>query len=487
MKVSKLFYLLLFLFLFLDISFGQTNGNQIILGERDTIYSNHLRENRPFLVYLPEDYSKEGEPVSVLYLLDGDGHFLHTAGIVSFLRSQNRIPNLMVVAIPNTTDRTHDLTPQIEKDTSEKTGFPTAGGADNMLDFLKDELIPKIEVKFNTTKYRILVGHSFGGLFSVNALLKEPQLFDAHISISPSLWWDSQHLVGQIDSALNVWDTLNVFYYMTMGNEGGTMLGGAMKLAALFEEKSPEDFQWDFKVSKEETHGSIPHRSTYNGLEAIFKDWNNANLEEMYVLGGLAAIEEYYKTKSKKFGVEQTLGESEINSLGYDLMAKEAYQSALEIFLENVKRFPESSNVYDSAGEAYVEIGEKDKAIEYYRKSLQLNPVNKNGIEMLKKLDVLVNPMEDEIKLSKNETAEILGTYKDDRLGTVDFFLDEEIIKAKLRGLPEQRLHAFPQNIFALTPADVILTFIRDSQGKITGFEVQTGIGTKQLIQKVIE
>ena len=43
-------------------------------------------------------------------------------------------------------------------------------------------------------------------------------------------------------------------------------------------------------------------------------------------------------------------------------------------------------NVYDSLGEAYKKTGQKDLAIANYEKSLQLNPKNQNGIDMLKKL-----------------------------------------------------------------------------------------------------
>jgi hypothetical protein len=52
-----------------------------------------------------------------------------------------------------------------------------------------------------------------------------------------------------------------------------------------------------------------------------------------------------------------------------------------------VEAYPESYNTYDSLGEAYMNNGEKDLAIQNYQKSLQLNPNNRNGIEMLKKLN----------------------------------------------------------------------------------------------------
>ena len=52
----------------------------------------------------------------------------------------------------------------------------------------------------------------------------------------------------------------------------------------------------------------------------------------------------------------------------------------------NVARFPESSNVYDSLGEAYMEAGRRQEAISNYRKSLALDPENTNAVAMLEKL-----------------------------------------------------------------------------------------------------
>ncbi|MBK8504143.1 MAG: tetratricopeptide repeat protein [Saprospiraceae bacterium] len=457
----------------------------VTIGKSYSISSSILGEDRPYLVYLPDDYNPSGDPIAVLYLLDGSGHFHHTTGIVSFLKNQGRIPNMLVVAIPNTSDRTHDLTPTIELDSSAKTGFPSAGGADKMLAFIRDELIPAIDSTYHTNSYRILVGHSFGGIFSVNALMKEPELFDAHISISPSMWWDKQNLVSRADSFLESTDTLDVFYYMTMGNEGGAMLGGAMKLAALFEEKSPQKFHWDFKVMEEETHGSIPHRSTYNGLESIFKDWFRVDLAELYTIGGLPAVDLHFKDISSKFGYVMHPSESQMNSLGYDFMNKNAYGKALDIFLENIKRFPKSSNVYDSVAEAYMELGEKDKAIEHYRKSLVINPGNANGVEKLKKLGIDFDPMKDEISLSELQKKEIIGIYEAPEIGKVEITLHDDKLKVFTPGLPEQIMHAFPENKFVLTPANVTLTFFRNIDGNVGGFEVQQGIGeTSRVIKK---
>jgi cytochrome c-type biogenesis protein CcmH/NrfG len=59
---------------------------------------------------------------------------------------------------------------------------------------------------------------------------------------------------------------------------------------------------------------------------------------------------------------------------------------AITVFQRNVQEYPESSNVYDSLGEAYMRTAQKELAIQNYEKSLQLDPKNQNAVEMLKKL-----------------------------------------------------------------------------------------------------
>ncbi|WP_418362375.1 serine aminopeptidase domain-containing protein [Sutterella wadsworthensis] len=42
---------------------------------------------------------------------------------------------------------------------------------------------------------RTLIGHSFGGLFTVNAVLTQPHAFDDFIAADPSFWWDQRRLI----------------------------------------------------------------------------------------------------------------------------------------------------------------------------------------------------------------------------------------------------------------------------------------------------
>ena len=78
--------------------------------------------------------------------------------------------------------------------------------------------------------------------------------------------------------------------------------------------------------------------------------------------------------------------EARVNSHGYDLLFADRVPEAIDVFKFNVAAFPESYNVYDSLGEAYMENGDRELAIYYYMESVRINPGNTNGIEMIERL-----------------------------------------------------------------------------------------------------
>lgn len=98
-----------------------------------------------------------------------------------------------------------------------------------------------------------------------------------------------------------------------------------------------------------------------------------------------AALAEYDRMRVDPKSPYDT-GEQALNTLGYAMLRHNQLDGAIAIFRANADRFPNSSNVYDSLGEAYMKKGEKELAIGSYAKSLKLNPANKNAEEMLRQL-----------------------------------------------------------------------------------------------------
>jgi hypothetical protein len=101
--------------------------------------------------------------------------------------------------------------------------------------------------------------------------------------------------------------------------------------------------------------------------------------------GAAEALREY-RARRAGLAPAEPLTEAQVNRLGYNLLALKKLPDAIEVFKLNVEDHPQSANAYDSLGEAYMLNGDTELAVRNYRKSVELNPDNKNGVEALKKL-----------------------------------------------------------------------------------------------------
>ncbi|MCM3871366.1 MAG: beta-lactamase family protein [Pyrinomonadaceae bacterium] len=108
---------------------------------------------------------------------------------------------------------------------------------------------------------------------------------------------------------------------------------------------------------------------------------------EMLMTGKAAEAIEAYRRIKKESPNANVVAEGRLNNLGYILMRQNKLADAIAIFKVNVELYPDAWNVYDSLGEAYMTNGDKELAIANYKKSLELNPKNSGGAQMLKKLE----------------------------------------------------------------------------------------------------
>ncbi len=110
-------------------------------------------------------------------------------------------------------------------------------------------------------------------------------------------------------------------------------------------------------------------------------------IEQVVRKSGITSAMSTFRTIKSDPSHRLYFAEHEFNSTGYRLMGAGNLEAALEIFKLNVELYPESANVYDSLGEAYLKIGDKKNAARNYEKSLELNPQNSNAKEVLKRLE----------------------------------------------------------------------------------------------------
>ena len=93
-----------------------------------------------------------------------------------------------------------------------------------------------------------------------------------------------------------------------------------------------------------------------------------------------------YKALQQKDSLDPTIQEWDLNRTGYKYLKANEFEKAKAIFKINIALYPEKSNVYDSMGDAFKKENDTLKAIEYYEKSIAINPENRNSVKNLKKL-----------------------------------------------------------------------------------------------------
>lgn len=366
------------------LSFSSYSQNAITIGKTETIYSELLKEDRILEIYLPKNYEESDKTYPVLYLLDSYFNFSHAVGSVEYLQLNRLIPEMIVVGIRNT-NRNRDLSPEspgLSKEERERMG--TNGEAHNFLAFLEKELIPHVEKTYKAAPYRVIVGHSRGGLFNVYTFFKNPELFDAYLTISPSLWYPNELISRNLEDVFTNPSELSAAFYMTLANENkGTMRGNVLKLSGEFNNyinaHKEADLRFKYEPMPEESHGSIGLPAIFFGLRYIFKPTQYEiprTKEEIMAQGGPeAAIKmavTYFKELSDKYEFEVT-DEFALTDLGYAFMRLEDLKEySVNAFKANVEAHPDSFDAYSSLGMAYEELGDLQKAKRNYEEALRL-------------------------------------------------------------------------------------------------------------------
>jgi tetratricopeptide (TPR) repeat protein len=118
-----------------------------------------------------------------------------------------------------------------------------------------------------------------------------------------------------------------------------------------------------------------------NSQNFTFKDFNELALQQDY-----NNLYELY-VATKKAHPMMEIPESNLNTLGLQLVFNpNTSGQGIHVFLLATKLYPNSANLFDSLGEAYLFMGNKKKAIESFERSLKLNSHNPNAIDRLKQL-----------------------------------------------------------------------------------------------------
>ncbi|WP_071781074.1 alpha/beta hydrolase-fold protein [Adhaeribacter aquaticus] len=382
-------YFFNFLILFFTV-FGATAQSQMkfSLGFADSVKSSVLNEQRHLLVYTPyagkQTRATSTQTYPVLYVLDGESNFRSVAVTVERLAQLGLCPPMIVVGIANT-DRSRDLTPTaVANNTS---GVHNSGGGEKFLSFIERELIPHIDSNHPTAPYKLLWGHSLGGLMVMQTMAHNKDMFNGYIAIDAAIWWDKHRVLDESKSALGKGGYEGKTLFLAMANrmekgvdttavqsdttEQTELIRYNLDLVRHIRRHPGNKLRFRHAYYENESHNTVPFIASYDALRFLFDYYAFPTGDSQINHPDLPSlIAEHYRRVSKELGYQILPGANLVNNLGYYSLGQKKYDVARQLFNMNVLNYPKDANLQDSFGDYYKAVGDKKNAIAWYKKAL---------------------------------------------------------------------------------------------------------------------
>ena len=254
----------------LSPSLSPSGASPLTLGETFQLVSKILGERRAINVYLPPSCSQGAARCPVLYMPDGgmDEDFPHILGSLDVSIKNQIIRPVILVGIANTERRRDLVGPTTVAE--EQKAAPHAGGAQRFRRFLREELKPAIAARYRVSSDSAIVGESLAGLFVLETLLVDPDLFDHYIAVDPSGWWNQQAVVRSAPARFAAWSASPKTLYLAVAEENATNNGADVLLDALRTAR-PSGLAWRYEALPEH-HDTIFAVAALQAFRTVFAD-----------------------------------------------------------------------------------------------------------------------------------------------------------------------------------------------------------------------
>lgn len=243
----------------------------IVIGQSFALPSATYGGTRDINVWLPPGYEQSGQTYPVLYLLDGGvtwQDFHHISGLAQLGTVNGATRDVIVVGVASV-DRRNELA--LPTENAELIArYPTQGQSTRFRQFLADEVLPFVEARYRTSGETALMGESLAGLFVVETFLKEPQMFDGYVAVSPSLWWDGGRLARQAGAHLRDHSNDPRTLILTIGDEGGEMQAAMDVLVGNLRDFAMPGVTWTYEPRPTESHATIYHGAALDAFRRLY-------------------------------------------------------------------------------------------------------------------------------------------------------------------------------------------------------------------------
>ncbi|GJL91318.1 alpha/beta hydrolase [Hyphococcus sp.] len=331
-----------------------------------TLRSDSLDEKRTIIVRTPPKFDPK-KTYPVVYVLDGEWNFEYVASYLDYMMDNEVYPDVIVTGVKNV-NRNRDYTPAADP------YFDDTGGADNFLSFVEGGWIAYIDGKYPVSDERILVGHSFGGVFTLHALFSGRDLFSAYMAFGSSVWLGDNALIKEADAYFARDDVKPAFVYMAAGEgDGGPTTSSGEALAARFEAQAPVSLEWAFAVTPKTDHFKNFATGMHDAFMALFPAWGfDAELGARARVQGAKGVDAWFAEKQAQLGYRFKPAWFDLSIVALGLTPDGHGESARAIMAQLSDAYPMSPHVAAFAASVFEQNKMHEAAAASYERAIAI-------------------------------------------------------------------------------------------------------------------
>lgn len=292
----------------------QESKDKIIIGERLSLSSTILDEDRDVLISLPLNYKRNIHSYPIIVVLDAEYLFEITNAIVKIKTSRNEMPESIIVGIPNNTGKRSDMALELTKNDGRKFFGDNGGKSKAYLDFFKKELFPFLEKNYRVNSSKTIIGMSptFGPV--LEAFWNEPDMFSAYIILAAELslkTTSNKTVAEQILASFQ--DSLHPKTSIYIGKAGEDMKRRPkeeaetfIKLNRALDSTANSKINYKVEILENENHYGMSITGIQRGLETIYPInlWNIPYMDFWNSKKPANEMESFYDNLSELYGFE---------------------------------------------------------------------------------------------------------------------------------------------------------------------------------------
>lgn len=369
---------LLFALLFSAVSFSQVT--------QEIFESFKLQERRDVHYYFPENMD-ENKKYPLIIVLDGDYLFEQVVATSKFYSRFHGMPQSIIVSINQSKNelRYEDCAFDPE------SGLPSEKGK-SFYEFIGMELIPYLDLNYSTAPFKMIVGYDITANFMNYWLFKDNSIFDAYISISPTL---APEMETRVPMRLNTFEN-QIFYQLIVEGEPNRDTQKIIAMDKGIKALEKETLHYFFDEYTNADHISIATYGIGKAFDNIFGMFKPISPKEYktQILTSEEPVYDYLENKYQGivdiFGFNKPVELNDIMAIYAASRKKEDLESLKQLSDLCKKEYSETMLGFYFEGEYYEQLGEPKKALKTFEKSFQMKEIDFLTKEMaLEKMDAI--------------------------------------------------------------------------------------------------